>query len=534
MADGKNEAMARQLDVAQAITHVGSWEWDVATGVVTWSDELYRIYGFVPRERTITLDLFLSALHPDDRARIAGEVEAAMQRGGRFAWIERVVRPDGSVRTLDTIGEVIRNEHDAPVTLIGTCRDITEEAQLAAAQKRAQRLQSGERQALELLAAGAPLQEVLTAIVLMIEELSPGTIASVLLLDERGQHVKHGAAPHLPESYNRMIDGAAIGPKAGSCGTAAFRREPVLVKDISTDPLWLLYRHLVEPHGLVACSSFPILSSDNRVLGTFAVYYRERRIPDAASRELIERAAHVAGIAIERRQLDDQLRKLPARLDEAREEERTNIAREIHDELGQALTALKLDIALIARRLKNGNGHVDDVRARLEEMAHTTDEIIGSVRRISAALRPGILDDLGLRAALEWQAEEFTRRTGTPCNVRADVADLHLERGLATAVFRIFQEALTNVTRHANATTVDVHLWLERGLLKLDVADDGVGVPEISPRGSSLGLLGMRERARRCGGECTIRRREPRGTIVALSVPLKFPSENEKDHELGA
>ena len=534
MADGKNEAMARQLDVAQAITHVGSWEWDVASGVVSWSDELYRIYGFVPRERTITLDLFLSALHPDDRARIHGEVQAAMQRGGRFSWVERVVRPDGTVRTLDTVGEVITNEAGAPVTLIGTCRDITEEAQLAEAQRRAQRVQTGERVALELLAGGAPLEKVLTAIVMLIEELSPGTIASVLLLDDRGQHLKHGAAPNLPESYNRTIDGAAIGPKAGSCGTAAFRREAVLVKDIANDPLWLLYRHLVEPHGLLACSSFPILSSDGRVLGTFAVYYRERRVPDPASRELIERAAHVAGIAIERRQLDDQLRKLPGRLEEAREEERTNIAREIHDELGQSLTALKLDIALVARRLKNGNGHLEEARAKLEEMALATDDIIGSVRRIAAALRPGVLDDLGLRAALEWQAEEFTRRTGTPCNVMAEVADLRLERGLATTVFRIFQEALTNVTRHAQATSVDVHLWLERGLLKLDVADDGVGVPEISPRSSSLGLLGMRERARRCGGECTIRRREPHGTIVALSVPLKFPSAREEDHELGA
>jgi signal transduction histidine kinase len=370
----------------------------------------------------------------------------------------------------------------------------------------------------------------------MIEVLSADTIASVLLLDERGEHLKHGAAPNLPEDYNRAIDGAAIGPKVGSCGTAAYRREPVLVENIATSGLWIGYRHLVEPYGLKACSSFPILASDGRVLGTFAVYYKTHRVPDAQARELIERAAHVAGIAIERRQLDDQLRKLPGRIEEAREEERTNIAREIHDELGQALTALKLDLALVARRLEKRNGHgtVDDLQAKLEEMASSTDDIIGTVRRISAALRPGILDDLGLRAALEWQAEEFSRRTGTPCVVKADVGDLHLDRGLATAVFRIFQEALTNVTRHAQATSVECHLWLERGSLKLDIADDGVGVPEIAPRSSSLGLLGMRERARRCGGECTIRRRQPRGTIVALSVPLKFPSVRDEDHELGA
>ena len=418
------------------------------------------------------------------------------------------------------------------IGLLGTCRDVTEEVALAAAHQRAQRVQAGERRALELLAGGSPLETVLTVIVEMIEELNPGTIGSVLLIEERSRKLRHGAAPHLPAEYNRTIDGAVIGPAVGSCGTAAFRGEPVFVSDIETDPLWIGYRHLVHPFGLRACSSFPILSSDARVIGTFAVYYREARVPDAEAREVIGRAAHVAGIAIERRQLDDDLRALPAAIETAREEERTNIAREIHDELGQALTALKLDIALVARRLTNGSA--DELRTKLEEMGLATEDIIGSVRRISAALRPGILDDLGLRAALEWQAEEFTRRTGTACHMRADVADLQLERDLATTVFRIFQEALTNITRHANATRVEVYLRLERGSLKLDIADDGVGVPEISPRSSSLGLLGMRERARRCGGECLIQRRKPHGTLVALSVPLKFPSEGDRDHELRA
>jgi signal transduction histidine kinase len=251
------------------------------------------------------------------------------------------------------------------------------------------------------------------------------------------------------------------------------------------------------------------------------------RAPSAQDRELIARAVHVAAIAIERRQLDDQLRALSSRDDAVREDERTNIAREIHDELGQALTALKLDLAWIGRRETDAA-----LKTKLDEMTNATDEILASVRRISASLRPGVLDDLGLRAAIEWQAEEFERRTGIPCRVRSEVGDLQLERGLATAVFRIYQEALTNVARHASATAVDVSLRLERGQLKLLVEDDGVGVPEIAPRSSTLGLLGMRERARRCGGDCEVRRRSPRGTTVALSVPLRFPA--ERDHELGA
>src|SRR5262249_54094917 len=190
-------------------------------------------------------------------------------------------------------------------------------------------------------------------IVRLIEELAPDSLASILMLDESGTRLRHGAAPSLPESYNRAIDGAAIGPRAGSCGTAAFRREPVLVTDIESDPLWEGYRELVRSLGLRACWSSPILANDGRALGTFAVYYREPRGPDEFARELVARAAHVAGIAIERRQLDDQLRALSQRIEATREEERTGIAREIHDQLGQALTALKMDIAWVSRRLRH-------------------------------------------------------------------------------------------------------------------------------------------------------------------------------------
>jgi signal transduction histidine kinase len=238
-------------------------------------------------------------------------------------------------------------------------------------------------------------------------------------------------------------------------------------------------------------------------------------------RALIARAAHVAAIAIERRQLDDRLAALSERIEAIREDERTGIAREIHDELGQALTALKMDIAWVARRIDAGS----IVAPKLDEMSRATDEVIGAVRRISAELRPGILDDLGLRAAIEWQAEEFARRTGVPCAVRAEVGDLRLDRGLATTVFRIFQEALTNVARHASATRVEVSLGLERGNLRLEVADDGVGVPAGGPRIGALGLLGMRERARRAGGDCLVTRGPQGGTRVIVTVPLRFPSE---------
>jgi signal transduction histidine kinase len=237
--------------------------------------------------------------------------------------------------------------------------------------------------------------------------------------------------------------------------------------------------------------------------------------------ELISRATHVADIAIQRHQLDEQLRALSARIEAAREEERTGIAREIHDQLGQSLTAVKMDLAWIARRAGAEGGIARDLLLqKLAELSQLTGETIDLVRRISAELRPGVLDDLGLVAALSWQAHEFEKRTTIPCAVRSRLESEALPRELSTTVFRVFQEALTNVVRHAEASRVDVRLDEEGGWLGLEIRDDGKGIREEDvhdPR--ALGLLGIRERARRLGGVASFTRGEPKGTVVSLRLP---------------
>jgi PAS domain S-box-containing protein len=511
--------LERQLTAAQQITHIGSWEWALGSEVVTWSDELYRIYGLPPQSCEITFERFLSMLHPDDRERVADEVRRAIERGGSFSYMERIIRPDGSVRQLQTIGEVVFDPlGDAPV-LIGTCRDVT-------CERKRDELQAAEQHVLEMIASDRALAPILEAIVLMIEAQAPAAVGSIVLLDETGTRVRHGAAPHLPAEYNRAIDGLEIGAEAGSCGTAMYLRRAVIVTDIETDRLWTSYRELARPFGLRACWSTPICTGDGRVLGTFALYYREPRGPSDAERELIARATHLAGIAIERKQLDAQLHALFTYIERVREDERTGIAREIHDELGQALTALKMDLAWIGRRLDPERpAGTAALRAKLDEMSRMTDETIDRVRRISTDLRPGVLDDLGLLAALEWQAQEFERRTGTPCVVSSNLGDGRLDRDLSTALFRIFQEALTNVARHAGATRVDVRLSVDEASLRLRVHDDGKG---ISPRAifnsTSLGLLGMQERARRLQGTLSVSGEAGKGTLVVVDVPRRAGS----------
>ena len=522
LGQGREERLRQQLVAAQQITHTGSWEWELATNAVTWSDELYRIYGLEPQSREINLEGFLSRLHPDDRGRIRREVGRALERGEPFAYEERIVRPDGSVRHLDTVGDVLRNESGEVIGLLGSCRDVTDERRRDETIHRYAKLQAAEQRILEMIATGVQLEEVLTRLILAIEEQAPPTIGSVLFLDQEQARVRHGAAPGLPEAYNRAIDGLPIGPRAGSCGTAAFHKRQVLVSDIEHDPLWDGYRHLALPFGLRACWSTPIFSRDGRVLGTFALYYREPRTPSAEELELIARATHVAGIAIERRELDDQLRALSAHIENVREEERTAIAREIHDELGQVLTALKMDIFWLKRRNSEDKlGNRVAIADKLDAMSELTDGIIEQVRRISAAMRPGVLDDLGLAAAIEWQMQEFEGRTGIACAMDGDIHSAALNRELSTALFRILQEALTNVARHAQAAHVEVRLAHEHGQLTLEVRDDGVGISaEASRRKRSLGLLGMQERVRRFQGTLEVQAAEPKGTLVRVQIPL--------------
>lgn len=390
------------------------------------------------------------------------------------------------------------------------------------AETRARALSADEQRVLEMAASGETFARTLEALTNAVEAFAPPVIASIMLLSEDGKRVVHGAAPNLPEEYNRAIEGAPIGPSAGSCGTAAYLRRSVIVADIMTDPLWELYRDLAKQFGLRACWSTPIFGPAGRVLGTFALYYREPRIPTEEELDLISRVNHVAGIVIQRHELDEQLRGLAAKLEMVREEERTSIARDIHDQLGQNLTALNMDIAWIERRAVSAEGIAGELlRGKLRELRRMTDGIINDVRRISAALRPTILDDLGLAAALMWQAEEFEKRTHIPCELYADVHTEQPRGEVATTVFRVFQETLTNVQRHAGATRVEAHLQQTDDAVVLEVRDDGQGIRDedlTDPR--SLGLLGIRERTRRLGGTASFARVTPHGTLVTLRIPL--------------
>ena len=221
----------------------------------------------------------------------------------------------------------------------------------------------------------------------------------------------------------------------------------------------------------------------------------------------------------------EQLRNLAIHLQSVREGERTAIALEIHDDLGQALTGLKMDLSWLAKKLPRDQRPLLD---KTKAMTELTDATIKTVKRLSTELRPGLLDDLGLIAAIEWQADEFQNRTGITCALSVNPADIVLDRDRSTALFRIFQETLTNVARHAHATKVRVSLKEKNGIVELKVGDNGKGITEeqiSDPK--SFGLMGIRERVHPWRGTVKIKGAPDKGTTVTVSIPV------EKSGELG-
>ena len=214
-----------------------------------------------------------------------------------------------------------------------------------------------------------------------------------------------------------------------------------------------------------------------------------------------------------------ELRALSAGLRSALEEERTRISREIHDELGQSLTALKFDLAAMENLLGPGQTALAD---KTRSMIHFVDEILTVVKTISRELRPGVLDDLGLAAAIEWQAKEFQRRTGIPCEVVFVPEEIAVAPEQSTVIFRVFQEALTNILRHAGATNVEATLESGNGTVTLEVRDNGRGITKEEISGSkSLGIIGIRERVRWWGGEARIEGSPGEGTTVLVTIPVE-------------
>jgi PAS domain S-box-containing protein len=598
------------------------------------------LLGYPVEQWTAEPDFWAARVHPDDRSRVLAYTRAETAAGRDHVLEYRMLAADGRVVWVRDSATLVR-EPGQPPRLRCLSVDVTE-------RKRTEALLAGEKLLLEMIAAGESLRGVLDALCRTVEaQGDDGMLCSVLLVE--GGRLVDGAAPSLPREYVEAIDGLVIGPEAGSCGTAAHHRHPVIVEDVARDPLWERYRFVALRHGLRACWSVPVLDVAGVPLATFAIYYRTRRRPGDADWRLIERAARLAGIAVERVRAEEALRAselryrtlvtnipdvawlvdrdgntlfvspnvekvmgytadeicrggarswfgrihpddLPAvrrqlsavfesggtfdleyrvrhrngrwlwlhdravatyeghgttyvyglssditdrkHAEEIRalllnqvitvqEEERRRIARELHDETAQSLASLLLGLSALAEART-----VKAARSQARELHQVATRALAEVRRLAWGLRPSVLDDLGLAAALERYTADFAHTRALAVELEtAGLAEGRMPAPVETALYRILQEALSNVARHAGARRVRVHVERGPAAVTMEVEDDGHGfdprqppAPPTAARG--LGIHTMRERAAVLRGALTIDSAPGRGTRIAVEIPL--------------
>src|SRR5439155_85126 len=408
-----------------------------------------------------------------------------------------------------------------------------------------------QRRVLERISNAAPLPEILETLVKLIEEQASDMRCAVLLADSAQRKLRFAAAPNIPEDYKTGIEPfLLIAPGMGSCGTAAFRREPVYTRDTANDPLWENCGDVAVRNGLRAIWSTPILSDDNAVLGTFAMYYSEPRMPSAEHIQLIDMAVgEPCEYELRLRRADGEyrwflvrtvplrneqgnivkwygtstditeLQALTRRLVELQESERKDLARELHDRIGQNLTALHINLGMLRAALSSHAS--SDITSRLDDCAALLESTARNIRSVESELRPPMLDDHGLLAALHWYANELARRAGIAVTVRGRQGSERARPEVQIARFGIAQGALNNVAKHAQATSVVISFGSAGSEWRMSVVDDGVGLrPHEAgqPRGG-FGLVTMRERAQAIGGRFNVEGLPQGGTRVTVQVP---------------
>lgn len=364
---------------------------------------------------------------------------------------------------------------------------------------------------LRLILSGAPLDEVLVIVAHLIEARGEGMLCTIWMVDEDGKSFRCAAAPSLPKAYltslvefirARAAIGLAIGPASASCGAAIYKREPVYVSDIPNDPIWADYRHLTAPYGLCAAWSKPLLSKKGEVMGTFAVYYREKRSPKPFELELIENVSQVAGIAIERY---------------LAEQERNRFAHDLHDTLLQSIDASKLAI-------ENALSTPDDIPL----MQHTLQRSLSWLKRASRegrATLDEIYDDsteiADLAEALQYAADDALRNRNMFSTLVVTGEPARLRPIISNEVYRIAQEAIRNAGEHSQGRRMDITLAYG-DQFELRIKDNGSGFKldrQNSVKNGHFGIKAMQDRTSRIGGTITWESCPSEGTAVLLTLP---------------
>jgi PAS domain S-box-containing protein len=538
------EALRRSegnLAQAQKLTQSGSWSWNVRTGARFWSQETFRIFGYDPEKLTPTWADILERVHPEDRPAIVqkAQMETTLKDDSEFDW--RIVLPDGRIKHLHSIAHPVLNESGEVTEIVGTLVDVTE-------RMRGRALREGESRVLEMIARDAPTDAILEKLVRVLEAQFAGLLCSVLLLDEDGQHARHGAAPNLPQPYSKAIDGLCIGPKAGSCGTAMYRREPVVVTDILQDPLWEAYRDVAEPYGLRACWSTPILAHSGKPLGSFAMYYREPRSPSPAETRALEMATHLAGIAIERKLAREERERLrQAQADLAHINRVTTMGEltaSLAHEIKQPIAAAVTDARTCLRWLERDDPDVSEARDAASRIVTDVTRAADIISRISLLFKKGAVQhELVDVNELIQEMTALLRNEATrySISIQADLAgDLPRATADRIQLQQVFMNLMLNGFDAMKELSAERELTIRSqrvkdGQLMISVSDTGVGLPQqpeqifsafftTKAHGTGMGLPISRSIIESHGGRLWATSNSERGASFHFTLPNEVES----------
>jgi PAS domain S-box-containing protein len=532
------------LAEAQKFTHTGSWVWKVAgRDALYLSEEWYRVYGFDLEAGMPSWEERLQRIYPEDRSKWAGVIDQAIREKSEYKVEFRIQLPDGTIRHVHTVGHPVIDASGELVQFVGSSTDVTE-------RKGAEALREGERRILEMIARDAPLEEILDKLVRVVEAQFAGLLCSVLLLEEDELRVKHGAAPSLPRAYTQAINGLSIGPKAGSCGTAMYRREAVVVTDILEDPLWEAYRDMAAPFGLRACWSTPILSHSGKALGSFAMYYREPRSPSPAETRALEMSTHLAGIAIERklaREERERLRQAQADLAHINRvttmgELTASLAHEIKQPIAAAVTNAKTCLRWLGRE-------EPDLPEAREAASRLIDDVMRAadiISRISSLFKKGAaqqeLVDVNelIREMIVLLRNEAARYS---ISIRSDlVTDIPKVMADRIQLQQVFMNLMLNAidAMKDGGTGCELTIKSQRakdGQLLISISDTGIGLPPhpdqifsafftTKAQGTGMGLPISRSIIESHGGRLWATSNPGRGSSFHFSLP----GEMERHH----
>jgi len=374
---------------------------------------------------------------------------------------------------------------------------------------------------LEMLGHGAPMLEVLNELCNFIDMQSPGAISTVFLLDNDGKRLRPVAGPKAPKTWKEEIDKLDEGPYAGFCSTAVDQQESLAVGDLNCAPLFAVHRQAAVREGLQIACLKPILSIEKQILGALALSYPQQQRRHEPDLEMMERAIHLAAIAVQCHRNEEELRELSRRLGQSQDDERRRIAREMHDSTGQKLSVLAMNLAMVQNQASSSGTPPNKM---LSECSALISDISDEIRTLSYLLHPPLLDECGLESAIQMYSRGINRRQGL--NIELDIPHRlrRLSEEAELAVFRIVQASLTNVHLHSGSDKAKVKIKETHEGLILTIIDHGRGIPtgmldRYTPgKGVGVGIVGMRERVKQLGGRLEIESSQ-RGTQVRVVIP---------------